>query len=96
MGKLRSLWEDALRMKVIPNDNKYAGVPITDDANDLANRQIKSAESGSLIDVEAISKITGMILGIGNINEIFDITTNPEHISSRIKEALELLEKSNQ
>ena len=56
MGKLRSLWEDALRMKIIPNDNKYAGVPITDDANDLANRQIKSAESGSLIDVEAISK----------------------------------------
>ena len=48
------------------------------------------------LDVEAISKITGMILGIGNINEIFDITTNPEHISSRIKEALELLEKSNQ
>ena len=39
------------------------------------------------LDVEAISKITGMILGIGNINEIFDITTNPEHISSRIKEA---------
>ena len=37
-----------------------------------------------------------MILGIGNINEIFDITTNPEHISSRIKEALELLEKSKQ
>ena len=27
-----------------------------------------------------------------HINEIFDITTNPEHISSRIKEALELLE----
>lgn len=56
MGKLRDLLEDALRMKVVPNDNKYAGVPITNDADDLANRQIKSADSGSLVDVEAITK----------------------------------------
>ena len=48
--------EDALRMKVVPNDNKYAGVPITSDADDLANKQIKSADSGSLVDVEAITK----------------------------------------
>ena len=53
---IRELFEDALRIKIIPNDNKYAGVPITDDDKDLANRQIKSAESGSLIDLEAISK----------------------------------------
>ena len=37
-----------------------------------------------------------MILGIQNINEIFNITINNELIASRIKEALELLEKSKQ
>ena len=48
------------------------------------------------LDVDTISRITGMILGIQNINEIFNITINNELIASRIKEALELLEKSKQ
>lgn len=56
MGKMRELFEDALRIKRIPKDNEYVGTNITDDKNDLANKQIKSAESGSLIDVEAINK----------------------------------------
>ena len=56
MGKIRQLFEDALRIKVIPNDNKYAGVSITDDKDDLATKQIKAADSGSLIDVEAVNK----------------------------------------
>lgn len=56
MGKLRQLFEDAFRIKVVPNDNEYAGVPITNDKDDLANKQIKSADSGSLIDVEAVSR----------------------------------------
>ena len=43
------------------------------------------------LDVETISRITGMILGIGNIEEIYGITTNNENITARIKEALELL-----
>lgn len=41
-----------------------------------------------------IGKITGMILGIEDINEIFDICTNKEHLTSRIFEALELLNSS--
>ena len=44
------------------------------------------------LDVETISRITGMILGIGNIEEIYGITINYDNITARIKEALELLE----
>ena len=43
------------------------------------------------LDVDKISRITGMILGIENINEIYAITTNHENITARIKEGLELL-----
>jgi RNA recognition motif-containing protein len=43
------------------------------------------------LDVETISRITGMILGIGNLDEIFEITTKNEYIEGRIKEALNLL-----
>lgn len=53
---LRQLFEDAFRIKVKPNDNKYAGVAITKDKDDLATKQIKSAGNGSLIDLDAISK----------------------------------------
>ena len=44
--------------------------------------------------VDTISRITGMILGIGNIKEIYDITVNYESITARINEALSLLEQS--
>jgi len=44
--------------------------------------------------VDIISKITGMILGISDIKEIYDITTNDESITARINEALNLLESS--
>ena len=43
------------------------------------------------LDIDTISKITGMILGIDNIKEIYDITTNNDNIEARIKEALKLL-----
>lgn len=43
------------------------------------------------LNVDTISRITGMILGIGNIDEIFGITTNNEFITARIQEALQLL-----
>ena len=43
------------------------------------------------LDVDYISRITGMILGIGNIDEIYGITINNDNITARIKEALELL-----
>lgn len=56
MGRIRKLFEDAFRVKVIPKDNEYEGVAITDDKEDLANKQIKSADSGSLVDVDAINR----------------------------------------
>ena len=43
--------------------------------------------------VETISRITGMILGIGDIKEIFEITVNYDSITARINEALSLLEQ---
>ena len=43
------------------------------------------------LDIDTISKITGMILGIDNIKEIYDITTNNDYVEARIKEALKLL-----
>ena len=46
------------------------------------------------LDVEIISRITGMILGINNIDEIYGITTNNENITARIKEALQLLQQN--
>ena len=44
--------------------------------------------------VEIISRITGMILGIDDIKEIYDITTNYDNITGRINEALKLLEEN--
>ncbi len=42
--------------------------------------------------IDTIGRITGMILGIEDIREIYDITTNYNSLSSRIDEALNLLE----
>ena len=44
-------------------------------------------------DSETVGRITGMILGIQDINEIIDILERPSKLDSRIKEAFELLEK---
>jgi polyadenylate-binding protein len=41
--------------------------------------------------VDIISRITGMILGIDDIKEIYEITVNNQSITARINEALELL-----
>ena len=46
------------------------------------------------LDIDTISKITGMILGIDNIKEIYDITTNNDYVEARIKEALKLLNQA--
>ena len=42
--------------------------------------------------IDIIGRITGMILGIEDIREIYDITTNYQSLTSRINEALHLLE----
>jgi len=44
------------------------------------------------ITIDTIGKITGMILGIDDINEIVDISRDNKQLASRIQEALELLE----
>ena len=45
-------------------------------------------------DNEIVGKITGMILGIENFEEIIDILESPSKLEGRIKEAFELLEKN--
>ena len=45
-------------------------------------------------DNEIVGKVTGMILGIENFEEIIDILESPSKLEGRIKEALELLEKN--
>ena len=52
--------------------------------------------SSKNLTVDTISRITGMILGIGDIKEIYDITVNNDSITARINEALALLENQNQ
>jgi hypothetical protein len=53
---LRELFEDALKIKIRPKNNQYAGVSITSDKEDLANQQIHSTENSSLIDLDAVNK----------------------------------------
>lgn len=43
--------------------------------------------------IDTIGKITGMILGIEDINEIVDICKNYSNLTNRIQEALELLKE---
>ena len=45
-------------------------------------------------DEEVIGKITGMILGIQNNEEIIDILKSPSRLEERIKEAYVLFEKN--
>ena len=44
------------------------------------------------IDIETISRITGMIIGLPDKNEIIEILENPNILNSRIEEALKLLD----
>jgi len=43
--------------------------------------------------IDEIGKITGMILGIEDIQEIIDISRNHKNLNNRIMEALELLDQ---
>ena len=53
------------------------------------NRLIKEKNEDS----DTVGKITGMIIGIPNLDEIIDVLESPSKLEARIKEALELLEK---
>ena len=44
------------------------------------------------IDIDTISRITGMIIGLPDKNEIIEILENPNILNSRIEEALKLLD----
>ena len=78
-------WSKIQSFKTIEEQKDYLG--------EFLFRKIEQhpiAQSKNL-DVDMISRITGMILGIGNIEEIYGITVNNQNITARIKEALELL-----
>ena len=53
------------------------------------NKTLKEKKGNS----ETVGRITGMILGIQDMEEIIDILERPSKLDSRIKEAFELLEK---
>ena len=44
--------------------------------------------------IDEIGKITGMILGIEDIQEIIDISRDQRNLNNRIQEALELLDQT--
>ena len=54
----------------------------------IENHKLTEAHNLTMDDV---GKITGMILGIEDVNEIIDICKNVDHLTSRIMEALSLL-----
>ena len=56
MGFFSKLWEDSLKVRFVKNSEEYTGIPITDDSEDITQRQINDVDAGNLIDSEAISK----------------------------------------
>ena len=53
---LKQIVEDAFKIKIVKNNRNLDGIPITQNKDDLASRQIEHAENGSLLDSEAIQK----------------------------------------
>lgn len=53
---LKQIVEDAFKVKIVKNNKNLDGIPITQNKDDLASRQIEHAENGSLLDSEAIQK----------------------------------------
>lgn len=56
MGLYRFIKEDVLKIKVVKNNTEFSGLPITDDAHDIAQQQIHDVSGGSVLDGEAIAK----------------------------------------
>ena len=64
----------------------------------LGDKVFNAIQQSQLIpkkDEEKIANITGMIIDIPNEKEIIEILENPKSLEGRIKEALELLNKTN-
>lgn len=55
MGIFQTLLEDKLKIKFVKNSKDTVGIPITDDADDITQRQINNVGGGSLFDAEAIA-----------------------------------------
>ena len=55
MGIFQTLLEDKLKIKFVKNGKDTVGIPITDDADDITQRQINNVGGGSLFDAEAIA-----------------------------------------
>ena len=67
----------------------------------LGEQIFKAIENSPLanenkMDYDIIGKITGMIIGIPDINEVIDILRSESSLNSRIKEGYDLLSKSEQ
>jgi len=81
-----------------PNLNYLKSLPNIDTQKDyLGEYLFKKIERHPItqsknLSLEMICKITGLILGIEDINEIYEITINKDSITARIDEALGLLE----
>lgn len=56
MSKFTQLLEDRLKIRITGNNKKYAGIPITDDNDDITQVQINNVDNGSLFDTDAIAK----------------------------------------
>ena len=55
MGIFQTLLEDKLKIKFVKNGKDTVGIPITDDADDITQKQINNVGGGSLFDAEAIA-----------------------------------------
>lgn len=56
MGRLRDLFEDALKIKIVPKEDDFSAIKVTSNREDLTTKQIEDAGNGSLIDMDAINK----------------------------------------
>ena len=66
----------------------------------LGEQIFKAIENSSVainnkMDYDTIGKITGMIIGIPDINEVIDIFKSESALDSRIKEGLDLIKGNN-
>ena len=56
MGRIRDLFEDALKIKIVPKEDDFSAIKVTSNREDLTTKQIEDAGNGSLIDMDAINK----------------------------------------
>ena len=106
-NKLKYKMKECLSFFSLPDISKWN--PDLDYLNNLANINDKKDYLGEYLfikiehhpitqkqnlGIETIVKITGMILDIEDIEEIYNITINNNSIGERIEEALSLLEGS--